>query len=85
MRFRLLIDLDVVDFMQSLARSRRARFFAHFRQIREHPERHSDFVEHDDTGRRVDVSVLDGFAIYYWIDHADQHVKILKLVIADTG
>ena len=84
MRFRLLVDLEVVEFMQTLPRSRRVNLFAHFREIREHPAHHSDYVEHDDTGRRVDVSVLDGLAIYYWIDHADQHVKILKLVIADT-
>jgi hypothetical protein len=70
--------------MQSMPRSRRVNLFAHFRQIRDHPERHWDYVEHDDTGRRVDVSVLDGIGIYYWIDHADQHVKILKLVAADV-
>lgn len=84
MRFHLLIDLEVIDFMQSMSRSRRVNFFAHFRRIREHPQHHSDYVERDDSGRRVDVSVLDGFAIYYWIDRAEQHVKILKLVAADA-
>jgi hypothetical protein len=84
MQFQLLIELDVVGFMQSLPRSRRAALFAHFRDLRAHPERHSDYVEHDEHGRRVDVSVLGGLAIYYWIDHADRHVKILRLVVADV-
>jgi hypothetical protein len=84
MMFRLLIDLDAIDFMQKLPRARRERLFIHFREIQRWPERLSDYAEHDETGRRVEVSVVDGFAIYYWIDHADQQIKILKLVVADT-
>jgi hypothetical protein len=85
MRFRLLLDLDVVDFMQTLPRARRTALFAHFRRIQESPANHSDYIERDATGRRVEVSVFDGLAIYYWIDHADAQVKILTLVVADVS
>jgi hypothetical protein len=32
----------------------------------------------------VDVSVVDGFAIYYWTDEADKQVKILELIVAGS-
>ncbi len=35
MRFRLLIDLDVVDFMQTLPPPRRTALFARFRLIQQ--------------------------------------------------
>ncbi len=84
MRFRLLIDLDVVDFMQTLPPPRRTALFARFRLIQQSPVNFSDYADRDATGRRVEVSVFDGLAIYYWVDHADAQVKILALVVADA-
>lgn len=84
MSFRLLIDLDVIDFMQRMPTSQRSRLLAHFRGIQTSPERQSDCVEHDETGRRVDISIFEGLAVFYWTDHADRQVKVLKLVATDT-
>ncbi len=83
MPYRLLIDLEVVSFLQTLPAGRRRHLFSHFRDIQRYPAAHSDYVDTDAQGRRVDVSVADGFAIYYWIDEADQQVKILELIAAD--
>ena len=83
MPYRLLIDLEIVGFLQSLPVSRRHRLLAHFREIENFPSAHSDYADSDAQGRRVNVSVADSFAIYYWIDDADQQVKILQLIAAD--
>lgn len=83
MPYRLLIDLEVVGLLQALPASRRRNLLNHFGEIQRHPTAHSDYIDTDVQGRRVDVSVADGFAIYYWIDEADQQVKILELIVAD--
>ena len=83
MDYRLFIAVDVVDFLQTLRRSQRQEMLAHFRRLRNSPGRYADYQDSDEVGRRVEVSVFGGFAIYYWVDEADQHVKILKLATAD--
>lgn len=83
MQFRLLIDVEVVDFLQALPAARRRRLLAHFRKIQNFPGHYSDFIEQDDLGRRLDVSLIDGLAVFYWTDVADMHVKILKVTMAD--
>lgn len=83
MLYRLLIDLEVIGVLQALPASRRRNLLNHFREIQRYPAGRSDYIDNDAQGRRVDVSVADGFAIYYWIDEADQQVKILEVIAAD--
>jgi hypothetical protein len=83
MAYRLLIDREVVDFLQTLGSGRRRSLLTHFREIERFPSAHSDYQDHDAQGRQVEVSISDGLAIYYWIDEADRQVKILQLVVAD--
>jgi hypothetical protein len=44
-----------------------------------YPDTSADFHETERSGRRVEISVFAGYAIHYWIDFADRHVKILVL------
>ena len=69
---------------RSLPPARRRILFTHFRNLGNYPAACSDYTDRDDLGRRLDVSVIDGFAIYYWIDEADRQVKILQLVVAGS-
>jgi hypothetical protein len=85
MPYRLLIDLEVVAQLQALSAARRRHLLGHFRAIERYLSAHSDYADTDAQGRRVEVSVMDGFAIYYWIDEADRQVKILQLIAADSG
>ncbi len=83
MDFRLLIDVEVFDFLQTLSPARRRRLLNHFRQIQSFPGHHSDYIDQDEEGRRLDVSLPDGIAVFYWTDVSDRHVKILKITTAD--
>ena len=83
MEFRLLVDLEVIDFLQGLTGNRRRRLLDHFRKIQNFPGHYSDFIDQDAHGRRLDVSLIDGLAVFYWTDAADRHVKILKVTAAD--
>ena len=84
MENRLLIDLEVVGMIQRLPKRMRDDLLAHFQRIRDFPSRYADYYEHDAIGRRVEISVYGRFAIHYWIDFADRHVKVLALKPADT-
>jgi mRNA-degrading endonuclease RelE of RelBE toxin-antitoxin system len=83
MQFRLLIDIDVLEFLQRLPPPTRRQLLAHFRKIQDFPGQYCDHIHTDDVGRRLDVSLCRGLAIIYWTDSADQHVKILQIIEAD--
>jgi len=80
MKFRLLVDFEVLDFALKLSASRRRRLFDHFLEIQKFPGNYSDFLEEDGRGRSLHVSLLEDLRIQYWIDDADRHVKILQIV-----
>lgn len=82
---RLLIDIEVFEFLRTLRQSEQIALLKRFREIAAFPSRYSDFVEYDSSGRRVDVHVLGKFAIKFWDDFADRHVKILEVHLADRS
>ena len=83
MPYRLLVDIEAVEVLDALPKKPKLRLLDHLRKIRSSPDDFSDYQERDGTGRRVEISVFAGHAIHYWIDHADQHIKILALKPAD--
>ena len=84
MDYRLLVDLEVVEKIQRLPKRMRDDLLTHFLRIRDFPSRYADYNEHDAVGRRVEISIYGRFAVHYWIDFADRHVKVLALNPADT-
>jgi hypothetical protein len=84
MEYRLLVDLDAVAVLDSMPKKIRARLLDYFSMLRQFPDAHSDYHETDGVGRRVEISVFAGYAIHYWIDFSDRHVKILALKPADA-
>ena len=79
MDYRLLIDLETIEILDGLPKKLRSRLLGHLQKIRSFPGNYSDYHEHDATGRRVDISILSGWAIHYWVDFAVRHVKVLAL------
>jgi hypothetical protein len=80
---RLFIAVDVLDFLHTLRPREQRDLLKRFRKIAEFPSEFSDFVEYDSAGRRVGVHVFGKFAVKFWDDFADRHVKILDLHFAD--
>ena len=76
MNFRLLLDIDVVEFMATLPRREQVALRRRLGEIQAFPTRFADFQEPDSTGRSLDVHVHCGFAIYYWENLADRHIKV---------
>lgn len=82
---RLLIDIEVLEFLRTLRRREQEQLLKRFREIAAFPSNFSDFVEHDSSGRRVEVHVSGKFAIKFWNEFADRHVKILDVHPADRS
>ncbi len=82
---RLLIDIEVFEFLRTRPRQDQTMLLKRFREIAAFPSRYSDFVERDASGRRVDTHVCGRFAIKYWDDAADRHLKILDVHLADRA
>ncbi|HZM04587.1 MAG TPA: hypothetical protein VFC44_16400 [Candidatus Saccharimonadales bacterium] len=85
MNYRLLIDYEVFEFLETLSRNDQRLLRNRFVAIRDFPSRHSDYIESDSVGRRVDIHICGKFAIKFWEDHADQHLKILDVHFADKS
>ncbi len=85
MNYRLLVDFEVRGFMATLCRTDQILLRKRFMEIRDWPSRCSDYREQDDTGRPVDISICGKFAIKYWDDFADRHVKVLDVHLADKA
>jgi len=85
MKFRLLVDLEVFEFMTTLSRAEQKLLHRRFRQIQESPTAFTDFHEYAAAGYRLEISICDRFAIGFAIDHLDQHIKILSIALADKS
>ena len=82
---RLFISVDVLYFLRTLPPRDQRDLLQRFREIAAFPSKFSDFVEYDSSGRRVDVHVFGKFAVKFWDDIADRHLKILDLHFADQS
>lgn len=80
---RLLVDIEVLEFLRTLRPAEQRDLLRRFREIGAAPDRFLDYPERDGTGRDVAVHVFGRFAIKYWDDFADRHVKILDVHPAD--
>lgn len=81
--FQLLIDYDVVVFVETLAPSARKTIRQRLTEIRDHPAACLDYQEPDSIGRPVSINICGAYAIKFWADHADRHIKILDIHLAD--
>ncbi len=61
--------------MEGLPTPRRRSIWRRLREIAEAPDRFEDFQERDVTGREPAGHIFEGFAILYWDDLADRHLK----------
>ena len=85
MNYRLLIDYEVIEFLETLSRKDQRLPRNRFVAIQGFPSRHSDCLESDSSGRRVDINICGRYAIKFWEDHADRHLKILDVHFADKS
>lgn len=79
----MLIDMEVLEFLRTLRAGEQRDLLRRFREIGAAPGNHADYPERDATERQVAVHVFGRFAIKFWDDFSDRHVKILDVHPAD--
>ena len=83
MRYRLLISIEVVEFLERLPSKTRNALRNAISAIGGDPLAMADAADFDDTGRQLHIAIIGDFALTYWVDDADRHVKILDVHAAD--
>ena len=81
--YELLLAWAVIEQLNALPKSRRLRLGRQLLKLEETPDLLSEFADTADDGRRLEVFIFDGWAVFYWIDFADRHVKVLEMKPAD--
>ena len=79
----MLLDLEVYDLLATLPKAERGMLRRRFGESREAPEQWRQFEESDPTGGPIGVTICGRFAVRFWDDFADRHLKILAIVPAD--
>ncbi|MGO8766575.1 MAG: hypothetical protein ACLQSR_15730 [Limisphaerales bacterium] len=85
MKYRLLIDYEVIEFLETLPRQDQRLLRNRFVAIRDDSQKFSDYREADSEGRRVNIHICGKYAVKFWEDHADRHLKILDVRFADQS
>jgi mRNA-degrading endonuclease RelE of RelBE toxin-antitoxin system len=83
MSYRLLISIEVVEFVERLPNQPRSAIRSLIEAIGTDPLGRSDAEDYDDIGRLLQIAIIGDYALMYWIDDADRHVKILDIHAAD--
>jgi hypothetical protein len=81
--YKLFVAFEAFEFLERQPKRDKELLRNRFVAIRDWPARFSDFKEADSTGRNIDVHLCGRFAIRYWEDFADRHLKILDVTLAD--
>jgi hypothetical protein len=82
-KYRLLIELEVYDFVSTLSARTRRVLRDRFDRILQDPTGCTDYYEKDETGRVLNVHAFRGWAIKFWDDFPDRHIKIFRIIAAD--
>ena len=83
MAYRLLVSIEVIEFIERLPVKTREALRCAIHLIGRDPLGRSDALDRDAIGRRMQIAVTGDYALMYWVDEADQHVKVLDIHAAD--
>ena len=83
MKYRLLLDLEVFEFIKTLSRAEQRALHQRFRQLQEFPTGFTDYHEYAAAGHQTEITICDRFAVSFAMDHLDRHIKILDITLAD--
>ena len=79
MNYGLDINLGAVHFVRSLRRTEGDRLVRWMDQLQDNPFQEGELTVFDATGREIQVSRFDRFAIYHWTDHAVKTVRVVRI------
>lgn len=84
MQYRLLISIEVIEFIERLPSRTRKMLRNGIAMIGRDPLGRSDADDYDEIGRLLQIAIVGEYAIIYWVDEADRHIKVLDVHAADS-
>ena len=78
-----MVSIDVVEFIERLPSKTRKALRGAIHTIGKDPHGRSDSEDYDQLGRLTHIAIVGEYALMYWVDDADRHVKILDIHAAD--
>jgi hypothetical protein len=81
-RYRVFLAKEIVAQLRDCKRNEQRVITRFFDDIGDDPFRVGDFVEQDDVGRDIQVTVIGRHALYFWSDHAVKEIKVLGMKVA---
>jgi len=83
--FRLLVDYEVFEFVVRLNAKEQHLIRREMLRVRDFPYNNADYAETDELGRQYHVHIFGKYALKYWIDEADRHLKMMEMRASDGG
>jgi len=80
--YRVFLAKEIVAQLRDCKRREREAMARFFDEIADDPYRAGDFVEMDDIGRDIQVTLIGRHALYFWPDHAVKEVKVIGMKVA---
>ena len=81
-RYEVYLSVGLFDALPKTGTRRRA-ILDFIRSLHEQPNTPGDFVEQDASSREVQVKLVGGYAVSYWLDDPVKIVMIAKVEPAD--
>lgn len=83
MKYRLFLAVEALELVEQLPIRIRKNLRTIVSEIGADPMGMSEATDYHMIGRLVQIAIVGDYAITYWIDDADQHIKILDIHSAD--
>ena len=77
--WKLVLDEGALHVLLSCRFADRRKLLTSLQNLKQNPYQSGDFVEHDDTGRPLDVKVFGAFLITYWRDNFVKERRVVEI------
>lgn len=84
-RFEVFTSGSFREFVKARKQADRRKIESRLEALETHFHSLSDYTYFDSSGRLIDVTLFDAFAIHYWIDSSDHHIKVMRIELADRN
>lgn len=77
--WKLVLDEDALNVLLSCRSSDRRKLIASLEGLKKNPYQDGDFLEHDDTGRPLQVKVCGGVLVTWWLDSYVSELRVIEI------
>jgi hypothetical protein len=73
--YSIFIESSSAEFLLGLKSKEQNQLLRLFEKLRFNPFLEGDYIEHDDVGRNIQITIVGRFAICYWLTTRSKKLK----------